>query len=81
MIKNYEMFVEHLRRTGRLKLLPAVLRELKAEAARAKKLAPRYESAAEHPVLISGARSIEGGWLTDRTGKAALIEIYRHVTN
>lgn len=79
MIKNYDAFIAHLKRTGRLKLLPSVLRELRIEEARAKKLAPRRETAKENPALISGWRSLENGMLTDKTAKRALIEIYQKV--
>lgn len=81
MIQNYEAFIGHLKRTGRMKLLPAVLQELKAGAIREKKLAPRTETAKEHPSLISGSRIIENGLLTDTTGKRALLDIYRNITS
>ncbi|MEJ0053176.1 MAG: hypothetical protein WDN10_00410 [bacterium] len=77
---TYETLVEHLKRTGRMKLLPRILRELKMKEARARKLAPRKETAEESPALISGSRSIENGILTDTTGKRALLEIYKKVT-
>ncbi|MBU6321580.1 MAG: hypothetical protein KGI78_02045 [Patescibacteria group bacterium] len=80
-IRDYDQFIAHLRRTGRLKLLPAVLAELRTSGARERARAPRRETAAENPALISGWREIEGGRLTDRTGKGALIDIYRKVTN
>ena len=80
MIADYEQFIAHLRRTGRLNLLPRVLRELREEEARAKRLAPRKETALENPALISGWRSIENGLLTDRSGKSALIDIYKKIT-
>jgi len=79
MIKDYQAFRERLARTGRLKLLPQVLRELEEAEARAKKTAPRKETAAKNPSLISGWRSIENGVLTDRTGKRALIDIYQKI--
>lgn len=80
MIADYDAFIAHLRRTGRMKLLPQVLRELTVAHARARKVSSRRETAAEHPSLISGWRSIENGVLTDRTGKSALIAIYRNIT-
>lgn len=80
MIKDYEAFIAHLRRAGRLKLLPQVLRELQREEARAKKFAPTRETAAENPSLISGWRSLENGILTDHSGKRALIDIYKNIT-
>lgn len=79
MIKDFDAFIAHLKRTGRLKLLPAVLRELKVEAAREEKLAPRHESASAHHGLIKGWREIRDGVLEDHTAKGALIEIYRQV--
>ncbi len=79
MIRNYEEFVAHLRRTGRLKLLPQVLRELRRDEAYARKFAPRRETAAENPALISGWRTIENGVLTDNTGKGALIDMYKKI--
>ena len=81
MIHDYDTFMTHLKRTGRMKLLPAVLRELKAETARKQKLMPRKETARENPALISGWRTVEDGVLTDRTAKGALIAMYRKVTN
>ena len=41
MITNYTQFIAHLKRTGRLKLLPRVLRELRREEARMKNLSPK----------------------------------------
>lgn len=79
MIKDYPAFIAHLKRTGRLKLLPSVLRELRVEEARAKRNAPRKETAAENPSLISGWRTLENGVLTDNTGKSALIDIYKKI--
>jgi hypothetical protein len=79
MIKNYEIFITHLRRTGRLRLLPRVLRELRREELRAKKFAPKTETAADNPSLISGWRKLENGTLTDRTGKSALIDMYKKI--
>jgi hypothetical protein len=77
---TYEDLKNHLERTGRLKLLPRVLRELKEREARAKLLAPRTETAKENPSLISGSRTFENGILTDHSGKRALLEIYQRVT-
>jgi hypothetical protein len=79
MIKDYEKFVAHLKRTGREKLLPQVLRELKAEAVREAKRAPRTETVKENPSLLSGKRILKDGTLTDTTGKRALLEIYQKV--
>jgi hypothetical protein len=80
MIKNYPKFLAHLKATGRMKLLPEILRELTVAAAREAKLAPRTESAKDNPDLISGSRSLKDGILTDNTGKQALIDIYQKIT-
>lgn len=80
MIKNYDEFVKHLKRTGRMKLLPTVLRELRTEAMREQKRAPKKETAKQNPSLISGWRELKDGLLTDHTGKRALIQIYQKVT-
>ncbi len=79
-MKNIDTFIAHLERTGRLKLLPQVLGELRAEEAREKNRVAHTESAKENPSLISGSRSIKDGVLTDNTGKRALIEIYQNST-
>lgn len=78
-MKDVEAFIAHLKRTGRVKLLPQVLRELKEVELRAKKNGERTETADENPSLISGSRSIKNGLLTDTTGKRALLEIYKNV--
>lgn len=80
MALDYKTLKEHLERTGRVKFLPQVLRELKEREARAKALAPRTETAKENPSLISGSRTWKDGILTDTTGKRALIEIYQRIT-
>jgi hypothetical protein len=79
MIKDYGAFIAHLKRTGRMKLLPRVLRELRREEAHAKRTAPKRETSADNPSLISGWRTLEGGTLTDHTGKSALIDMYRNI--
>lgn len=80
MIKDLDAFFAHLKRTGRMKMLPQVLRELKEEAARGRLSNERTETAQENPSLISGSRSIKDGVLTDTTGKRALLEIYQKIT-
>jgi hypothetical protein len=80
MITDYDAFIAHLRKTGRMKLLPRVLRELRIEAARAKNVSPKKETAKENPALISGWRTLENGILTDHTGKQALLDIYKKIT-
>lgn len=81
MTTDYDTLIAHLKRTGRLKLLPRVLRELQQLEAREHQRAPKKETTKENPSLISGWRSLEGGQLTDYSGKGALIEIYRGITN
>ncbi|MGH7174742.1 MAG: hypothetical protein ACREGR_00050 [Minisyncoccia bacterium] len=80
MTLTFDQLKGHLTRTGQMKLLPQILRELKENAARAKMRAPRKENAKQHPALISGSRTLEEGMLTDTTGKRALIEIYQNIT-
>ncbi len=80
MTLTYSALSAHLERTGRLKLLPRILRELKREQARTTRTAAQKETAAENPSLISGYRSIEDGVLIDRSGKGALVEMYRNIT-
>lgn len=81
MIKDFDAFLAHLKRTGRLKLLPQVLRELQEEKVRAKFLAPRTETAQDNEALISGERTLKDGMLVDTTGKRALLEIYKKITS
>ncbi|MDO8623802.1 MAG: hypothetical protein Q7R54_00370 [bacterium] len=80
MIKDYEKFILHLKKTGRMKLLPHVLRELRIQEARQKMLTSKKETAKENPSLISGYRTLENGMLTDRSAKSALISIYQRIT-
>ena len=47
MITDYAAFVAHLKRTGRMKLLPKVLRELRVQEAREKLRQPLVEVASE----------------------------------
>ena len=77
---TYDALLKHLKRTGREKLLPQILRELKRREARERLTAPRKETAKEHPALISGYRQLKDGMLADTTGKRALLEIYRNIT-
>ena len=93
----------HLKEAGRLKLLPAILRELRTLNARTQVLDAAVEVATEaesasalsaaasegisarkatiNPLLIRGWRAREGGRLIDRSGKRALIDIYRRITS
>jgi hypothetical protein len=77
---DHATLIAHLKRTGRLKLLPKIVRELRTQEAWKTAHAPRKETAAQNPALISGWRSIEDGVLKDKTGKRALLEIYKKVT-
>lgn len=81
MIKDIDAFIAHLKKTGRLKLLPSVLKELQEETARERLSNGCTETAQENPALISGSRSIKDGMLTDTTGKRALLEMYKKITN
>ncbi|MEK9184533.1 MAG: hypothetical protein AAB892_02300 [Patescibacteria group bacterium] len=93
--------VKHLESVGRMKLLPGILRELKAKEARAQALAPILEVASDgekaaavtaakaegietkdvrvNDSLISGWRVRSGSKLIDRSGKQALVELYRNI--
>jgi hypothetical protein len=75
----FDTLKAHLERTGRVKMLPKILRELKQREAREIAQNVKKETAHENPSLISGWRSIENGVLTDTTGKRALLEIYQKV--
>jgi F0F1-type ATP synthase delta subunit len=95
--------MKHLKEVGRMKLLPAILRELRTLDARAATLGATVEVATEaeapdallaaseagitartasvNPRLIRGWRAREGSRLIDRSGKRALIDIYRRITS
>lgn len=95
--------IKHLKQAGRMKLLPAILRELVVLKARTTTLGATVEVATEagkadalkeakeagieassaivNPSLVSGWRAREGGRLIDRSGKRALIDIYRRITS
>jgi len=94
--------VTHLEKSGRTKLLPRILAELKKSLLRKEASAPRIEVAREeegtralkeaktlgvsanvtvNPSLLSGFRIRHGSKLTDRSGKRALIDLYRNITN
>lgn len=76
---TFDMLMEHLKRTGRTRMLPLILRELKQRDASARAKNVQKETAKENPSLISGWRSIEDGVLIDTTSKRALLEIYQKV--
>lgn len=96
----YEKLLTHLRATGRMKILPQLLRELKTLRERKRMHAPSLEvasaaesSAAEkaakeqgvevkavvNPALVTGWRLTTGAALVDRSGKRALIDLYRSI--
>jgi hypothetical protein len=79
MTLTFAALKAHLERTGRIKLFPRILRELRASVARAEAGQSWKETAKQNPSLISGFRSIENGVLTDRTGKRALLDIYQKI--
>lgn len=80
MSSDYDTLIAHLKRSGRLKLLPRILRELRMQQAREVSRELSRETALENPSLIFGWREIRDGVLTDTTGKRALIDIYQRVT-
>lgn len=94
--------VAHLKKTGRLKLLPHIGRELKRieeraqvfdellevaseqERAQAEKEAKEFGITAKARVnenLVSGWRAHTGSRIIDRSGKRALLDLYRHITS
>jgi F0F1-type ATP synthase delta subunit len=62
MTTDYKTLIAHLRHTGRMKLLPQVLRELRTQAAREALLAPKVEVAHEkesaRALRLAGAAGI-----------------------
>ena len=92
--------VAQLKAKGRLKLLPAIRRELirlmnqeqkplvevahKDDSTEALKQASLAGITATHatvnPSLIRGWRAREGSQLVDRSGKRALVDLYRRIT-
>lgn len=98
----FNKLLAHLKESGRMKLLPQLLRELKTQAKRKQAREPMLEvaSSAEvkdaeasankegstlkasvNPDLISGWRLTTADMLIDRSGKRALIDLYRKVTH
>lgn len=96
----YEKLVTHLRATGRMKILPELLAELKTLQARQQSKGPLLEvasaseaAAAEaaakkegveakavvNPSLVRGWRLTTADTLIDRSGKRALIDLYRSI--
>jgi F0F1-type ATP synthase delta subunit len=96
----YEKLRTHLTATGRMKLLPGLLRELKvirersqarsavlevasandsAEAEEAAKREGITATAVVNPALVTGWRLTTGDTLIDRSGKRALVDLYRSI--
>ncbi len=96
-----DTLVAHLKETGRLKLLPRILLELKRLDARASALTNILEVASEKEVaqavaeakelgitvapsvndsLVSGWRARVGSRVVDRSGKRALLDLYKRIT-
>lgn len=95
-----QKLVAHLKETGREKLLPRILRELKRIEARAESFGELLEVASENEVkqaereaqalgitakaqvngtLVSGWRARAGSRVIDRSGKRALLDLYREI--
>jgi|GEM_PF-493800 len=98
------LLLEHLRKSGRLKLLTGIQAELKILAKRKENTSSTHLEVARSaereyalleaqnvgmetkeviitPSLISGFRVRKGGFLIDHSGKRALVDMYRAVTN
>lgn len=94
-----EQLIAHLKKSGRTKMLPSILRDLRALSLRSQKSAAHLEVATEaeregaakaagvllsetvvNPSLIRGWRLTKGSQLTDKSGKRALIDLYRRIT-
>ncbi|HEY0010376.1 MAG TPA: hypothetical protein VGB97_00480 [Candidatus Paceibacterota bacterium] len=97
----FTKLMAHLQKTGRTKMLPQLLRELKTLRARQSSRGPLLEvasdaeakaaeaavlaegvttTAAVNPSLVSGWRLTTADTLRDRSGKRALIDLYRSIT-
>lgn len=98
----FEALKKHLAATGRMKLLPRIMHELKALIARRTRLSPTVEVSRKedaqtalseakalgieatdvvvNDTLVSGWRARKEGLLVDRSGKRALIDLYRRIT-
>lgn len=95
-----ERLVKHLEATGRQKLLPRILRELKRIDAQAQSFGEVLEAASErekaaaekeagalgitakaqvNEELVSGWRARSGSRVIDRSGKRALLDLYRQI--
>ncbi|MEA2701503.1 MAG: hypothetical protein QOE22_212 [Candidatus Parcubacteria bacterium] len=104
-MKEEEVFrklLAQLKESGRMKLLPQLLRELETQAKRKSARGPMLEvalpseakgaeaaaqkegvsaKAVMNPDLIRGWRLTTADTLIDRSGKRALIDLYRKVTH
>ncbi|MDB4992442.1 MAG: hypothetical protein JWL75_687 [Parcubacteria group bacterium] len=99
--KLVDTLIAHLRETGRMKLLPRILLELKRIDARAGTLMESLEVASESEIseatkeakelginanatvnkdLVSGWRARTGSRIIDRSGKRALLDLYKRIT-
>ncbi len=74
-----ERLIKHLKDTGRIKLLPQILKEVRKNTLRQKRTVGGTETAKENPSLVSGFRTVQKGILHDATAKNALIQIYRNI--
>jgi len=98
----FKKLMQHLKESGRLKVLPQLLRELRTQAERQSSRGAVLEVASEgetkaaeteakkegisakavvNPTLIRGWRLTTADTLIDRSGKSALIDLYRKVTH
>jgi F0F1-type ATP synthase delta subunit len=99
----FEKLIEHLKRTGRMKLLPLIHSELTKQEQYKKRKHMTIEFTSEksrdeaqkyseqhikvpytlvhNEALISGWRAYTEGFLIDHSGKGALTQIYRSITN
>lgn len=98
----FKQLMTHLKESGRLKILPQLLRELRTQSERQNSREPMLEVASEaeaktaeaeikkegvtakaivNPTLIRGWRLTTADRLIDRSGKSALIDLYRKVTH
>jgi F0F1-type ATP synthase delta subunit len=95
-----ERLIKHLDETGRMKLLPHILREYRRIEARNEAFEDLLEVASEqeasaaakeagalgisaspvvNPDLVTGWRARSGSRLVDRSGKRALVDLYRAI--
>lgn len=98
----FKKLMAHLKESGRIKVLPQLLRELRTQDERQRSRGPLLEVASEeeaenaeseakkkgvtakavvNPTLIRSWRLTTVDTLIDRSGKSALIDLYRKVTH